>query len=59
MAKVKKYKIAFVVKHFPSVSETFIMNQITDLIERGQEIKIYSVTKSCITLSITQSKNTH
>jgi len=39
---VKKYKIAFVVNHFPSVSETFILNQITDLVERGHDIRIYS-----------------
>jgi len=39
---VKKYKIAFVVNHFPSVSETFILNQITDIIDRGHVVKIFS-----------------
>ena len=39
---MKKYKIAFIVNHFPSVSETFILNQITDLVERGHDIRIYS-----------------
>lgn len=42
---MKKYKIAFVVNHFPSVSETFIQNQITDLVDRGHEIKIYAFTE--------------
>jgi colanic acid/amylovoran biosynthesis glycosyltransferase len=39
---LKKYKIAFVVDQFPVVSETFILNQITDMIDRGHEVKIYS-----------------
>jgi colanic acid/amylovoran biosynthesis glycosyltransferase len=42
---LKKYKIAFVVYQFPSVSQTFILNQITDMIERGHEVKIYSFKK--------------
>ena len=42
---MKKYKIAFVVQQFPNVSETFILNQITDMVERGHEVKIYSFKK--------------
>lgn len=40
--ELKKYKIAFIVKQFPSVSETFVLNQITDLVDRGHEVKIFS-----------------
>jgi colanic acid/amylovoran biosynthesis glycosyltransferase len=35
-------KIAFVVTHFPALSETFVMNQITGLLERGHEVDIYA-----------------
>lgn len=33
-------KIAFLVNEFPSVSETFIRNQITGVIDRGHDVKI-------------------
>jgi colanic acid/amylovoran biosynthesis glycosyltransferase len=35
-------KIAFVVSQFPALSETFILNQITGLIDRGHEVDIYA-----------------
>ena len=35
-------KIAFLVDSFPSISETFILNQITGLIDRGHEVDIYA-----------------
>jgi colanic acid/amylovoran biosynthesis glycosyltransferase len=35
-------KIALIVNHFPALSETFILNQITGLIERGHEVHIYA-----------------
>jgi colanic acid/amylovoran biosynthesis glycosyltransferase len=35
-------KIAFLVWNFPVLSEPFILNQITGLIERGHEVDIYS-----------------
>ncbi len=35
-------KIAFIVEPFPTVSETFILNQITGLIDLGHEIDIYA-----------------
>ncbi|MCG5056862.1 MAG: glycosyltransferase [Limnoraphis sp. WC205] len=35
-------KIAFIVGTFPSLSETFILNQITGLIERGHQVDIYA-----------------
>lgn len=37
-------KIAFIVGAFPALSETFILNQITGLIDLGHEIDIYSTT---------------
>ncbi|MBE9129028.1 MULTISPECIES: glycosyltransferase [unclassified Coleofasciculus] len=35
-------RIAFVVWSFPALSETFILNQITGLIDRGHEVNIYA-----------------
>jgi colanic acid/amylovoran biosynthesis glycosyltransferase len=35
-------RIAFVVYQFPAISETFILNQITGLIDRGCEVDIYT-----------------
>jgi colanic acid/amylovoran biosynthesis glycosyltransferase len=35
-------KIAFVVNQFPALSETFILNQITGLLDRGHEVDIYA-----------------
>ena len=37
-------KIAFFVTEFPSISETFILNQITGLLDRGHEVTIYART---------------
>jgi len=34
-------KIAFLVDYFPNLSETFILNQITGLIDRGHEVDVY------------------
>jgi colanic acid/amylovoran biosynthesis glycosyltransferase len=41
----KRYmmKIAFLVKHFPRLSETFILNQITGLIDRGHDVKVFAL----------------
>jgi len=38
-------KIAFVVSEFPALSETFILNQITGLIDMGHEIEIFAQYK--------------
>jgi colanic acid/amylovoran biosynthesis glycosyltransferase len=38
-------KIAFMVGKFPSLSETFVLNQITGLIDQGHEIDIYASQK--------------
>ena len=35
-------KIAFITGYFPSLSETFIQDQITGLLDMGQEIEIYA-----------------
>jgi len=35
-------KIAFILSVFPSVSETFILNQITGLIEMGHDVRIFA-----------------
>jgi colanic acid/amylovoran biosynthesis glycosyltransferase len=39
---IKKLNIAFVVGKFPLVSETFIINQIADLEERGNLVDVFS-----------------
>jgi len=38
-------KIAFVVGNFPVISETFILNQITGLIDMGHEVDIFSFSR--------------
>ncbi|MCU0525737.1 MAG: glycosyltransferase [Elainella sp. Prado103] len=35
-------KIAFLVGEFPTLSETFVLNQITGLIDQGHEVDIYA-----------------
>lgn len=35
-------KIAFIVNNFPCLSQTFILNQITGLIDQGHEVDIYA-----------------
>ena len=35
-------KIAFIVPVFPSLSQTFVLNQITGLIDRGHEVDIFA-----------------
>ncbi len=38
-------KVAFVVGTFPSLSETFILNQITGLLQLGHEVDVYALEK--------------
>jgi len=38
-------KILFVVEHFPCLSETFVLNQVTGLIDRGHEVEVYPLGK--------------
>jgi colanic acid/amylovoran biosynthesis glycosyltransferase len=40
-----KLNIAFFVSGFPTTSETFIINQICDLLDRGHEVKIFAFGK--------------
>ena len=35
-------KIAFIVNKFPAVSETFILNQITGLMDMGHQVEIFA-----------------
>ena len=35
-------KIAFIIQHFPSLSQTFILNQITGLIDLGHKVDIFA-----------------
>jgi len=35
-------KIAFIVNEFPTLSETFILNQITGLLDLGHEVEIFA-----------------
>ena len=35
-------KIAFLLAKFPSISQTFVLNQITGLLDRGHEVDIFS-----------------
>lgn len=35
-------RIAFIVSRFPSLSQTFVLNQITGLIDEGHEVNIYA-----------------
>lgn len=37
--------ILFIVQHFPCLSETFILNQITGLIDAGHQVRIYALGK--------------
>ena len=34
-------RVLIVVEHFPCLSETFVLNQITGLLDRGHEVEIY------------------
>ncbi len=35
-------KIAFIINEFPSLSQTFVLNQITGLIDRGHDVDIFA-----------------
>jgi colanic acid/amylovoran biosynthesis glycosyltransferase len=41
-------KIAFLLSQFPSISETFILNQITGLLDRGHEVDIFAATAASL-----------
>ena len=38
----KKLRIAFIVRYFPSLTETFILNQIVNLLAQGHDIRIFA-----------------
>ncbi|MEM9089718.1 MAG: glycosyltransferase [Cyanobacteria bacterium P01_F01_bin.53] len=39
-------RIAYIVKYFPSLSETFVLNQITGLIDEGHTVDVYAESPS-------------
>ena len=39
-------RIAFIVGRFPSVSETFVLNQITGVIDRGHEVVVFGASRT-------------
>jgi len=39
---MSKLKIAFIISSFPALSETFILNQITGLLDMNHEVKIFA-----------------
>lgn len=43
---MKNQRILVIVTVFPSVTETFILNQITDLIDRGNDVTVFTYNKS-------------
>ena len=43
---MEKQKIAFFVPSFPATTETFVVNQIVDLIKRGHEVHIFALSRS-------------
>lgn len=43
--QTKKLRVAFVVGIFPAVSETFIVDQVCDLLDRGVEVEVFSFKK--------------
>jgi colanic acid/amylovoran biosynthesis glycosyltransferase len=45
---MKSLKIAFVVGRFPTVSETFIVNQIVGLIQLGHDVHIFAYDKGVL-----------
>jgi colanic acid/amylovoran biosynthesis glycosyltransferase len=38
-------KILFIVEHFPCISETFVLNQVTGLLDLGHDVTIYAIGK--------------
>lgn len=52
-------KIGILVESFPKVSETWLANQIIDLIERGNEVSIYSIYPSKDSIIHQQVKTNH
>ena len=46
---MRKLKICFIVGSFPSVSETFVLDQVTGLLDMGHDLLIYAGAKSCDT----------
>ncbi len=43
LKKNKRLGVAFVVGSFPEISETFIINQVADLLRRGTDVNVFSL----------------
>jgi colanic acid/amylovoran biosynthesis glycosyltransferase len=52
-------RIAYIVTAFPVISETFILNQITGLIDRGHEVDIYTFALKELETPHSQIKQYH
>lgn len=44
--RANSMRIAFIIDYFPNTSETFVLNQITGLLDRGHEVFIYPFRKN-------------
>lgn len=44
-AQKKRLRILFVVEHFPAISETFVLNQVTGLLDLGHHVEVYPLGK--------------
>lgn len=40
-------KIAYVLQMFPKLSESFVLNEIVELLKRGHDVHIFSISRSC------------
>ena len=40
-------RIAFIVDFFPIMSQTFVLNQITNLIDLGHEVEVFAFDDPC------------
>ena len=44
-ARNQSLRILFIVEHFPALSETFVLNQVTGLLDLGHHVEIYPIGK--------------
>ncbi|MDC1198856.1 glycosyltransferase family 4 protein [bacterium] len=43
MPKAPEHRVGYVLRRFPSISETFILNEVLEMEAHGREIEIYSI----------------
>ncbi|WP_166424093.1 glycosyltransferase [Paraglaciecola sp. 20A4] len=51
MPNISKKKVLFFVKSFPVLSQTFVINQINDLLDEGHDVNILAITKGDMELN--------